>query len=70
MLSKEELAEVKAVIRELQPEAKIIETNFGKVDVKEVMATGEFDIEKISTSSGWAKNLLEDLSDHDEDEEH
>ena len=31
------LKKVKAIIRQLQPTAKIIETNFGKVDVKEII---------------------------------
>ena len=76
----EELNKVKAIIRQLQPTAKIIETNFGKVDVKEIIDTNNFDFEKVASSAGWIKELErddnEDIEDeeehdhHDEDEEH
>ncbi len=63
----EQLAEVKAVIKTLQPTAKIIETNYAKVDVKEIINTNYFDFEKISSSAGWIKELE---ADNDEEEEH
>ena len=76
----EKLNKVKAIIRQLQPTAKIIETNFGKVDVKEIIDTNNFDFEKVASSAGWIKELErddnEDIEDeeehdhHDEDEEH
>ena len=68
-VTKQELEEVKAVIRNLQPTAKIIETNYSKVDVKEVMDTNNFDFEEITTSAGWIKELEKD-EDEDEEEEH
>jgi G3E family GTPase len=73
-VSKEELAEVKAVIKTLQPTAKIIETNYAKVDVGEIMDTNNFDFESISTSAGWIKELEkeddEDEEEHDDHHEH
>ena len=51
----EELKQVKAVIRTLQPEAKLIETNYGKVDVGEILDTNSFDFEKVCNSPGWVK---------------
>ena len=65
-ISKEQLEEVKAVIKNLQPTAKIIETNYAKVDVKEIMDTNNFDFEEISSSAGWIKELEKD----EEEEEH
>lgn len=56
-LSKEELEKVKTVVKKLQPNAKIIETNYSKVDVKEIMDTKAFDFEKAVMSSGWAQEL-------------
>lgn len=56
-VSKEELDKVKAVIRKLQPEAKIIETNYGKVDVGEILNTKSFEFEKASMSAGWIQEL-------------
>ena len=65
----EELKEVKAVIKSLQPTAKIIETNYGKVDVGEIMNTNNFDFERISTSAGWIKELEKEDNDDDEEED-
>ena len=70
-VSKEELSTVKAVIKKIQPTAKIIETNYAKVDVKEIMDTGNFDFENIASSAGWIKELEKDEEDeHEEHEEH
>lgn len=68
-ISKEQLEEVKKVIKALQPTAKIIETNYAKVDVKEIMNTNNFDFEKISTSAGWIQELEKEDDEHEEDEE-
>lgn len=64
-VTENELNTVKAVIKKLQPTAKIIETNYAKVDVKEIIDTNNFDFEGVATSAGWLKELERD---HDEDE--
>ena len=66
-VSKEELNKVKAVIRALQPVAKIIETNYAKVDVKEIIDTNSFDFEKASTSAAWVRELERDDNEHEDD---
>ena len=74
-INEQEKADVLAVIKALQPDAKIIETNYGKIDVKEVLSTGNFDYRKIIQSAGWVKAMeldgenSEDL-DHEEHEHH
>ena len=74
-VNEKEKADVLEVIKALQPDAKIIETNYGKVDVKEVLSTDNFDYRKIIQSAGWVKAMelegenSEDL-DHDEHEHH
>lgn len=67
-VSEDELKKVKSVIRALQPVAKIIETNYAKVDVKEIIDTNSFDFEKAATSPAWVQELERD--DNEEDEEH
>ena len=72
-ISKEELEEVKTVIKKLQPTAKIIETNYAKVDIGQMISTNNFDFEKISSSAGWIKELEnehDEHEDHDEEDEH
>lgn len=56
-VSKEELEKVKQIIKKLQPTAKIIETNYGKVEAGEIIDTNNFDFEKVSTSAGWIQEL-------------
>ena len=71
-----EKADVLEVIKALQPDAKIIETTYGKVNVKDVLSTGRFDYERILNSAGWVKAMeiegenSEDLDEHDEHEQH
>ena len=70
-VSKEELQKVRAVVKTLQPVAKIIETNYAKVEVKEIIDTNNFDYEKTITSAGWYKELEREDNEEDEhDHEH
>lgn len=68
-VSEEELNKVKAVIKALQPVAKIIETNYAKVDVREIIDTNNFDFEKAASSPAWVKELERDDNEEDDDEE-
>lgn len=56
-ISAEELKHVKAVVRALQPEAKMIETNFGKVEIRDILDTKLFDFGKVSGSAAWIRQL-------------
>lgn len=56
-VSAEEKDKVLAVIKALQPQAKIIETTFGSVDVGEILSTNRFDYEKILESAGWIQAM-------------
>ena len=73
-VTEEQLNQVKSVIRHLQPTAKIIETNYAKVPVKDIMFTNNFDFEKIATSAGWVKELErednEEMEHHHHEEHH
>ncbi|MBO6076257.1 MAG: GTP-binding protein, partial [Fibrobacter sp.] len=66
-LSKTDLEHVKAVVRALQPDAKMIETNYGKVEMKDILDTKQFDFEKVGNSAAWAKELMKETSPEDED---
>ena len=65
----EELKKVKLIIKQLQPTAKILETNYGKVPVKEIIDTNNFDFEKVANSAGWIKELEKDEENDDEEHE-
>ncbi|MBQ4362852.1 MAG: GTP-binding protein [Oscillospiraceae bacterium] len=51
----EQLGRVKAMIKALQPHARIIEVSYGKVDVADILDTKCYDFEKAVTSAGWAE---------------
>ncbi len=74
-VTEEEKAAVIEVIKALQPEAKIIETTFGKVDVSEILETGKFDFRKVAQSAGWLRAMelkgenSDDLHDDDDDDD-
>ena len=66
----EELKKVKLIIKKLQPTAKIIETNYGKVNVSEIIDTNNFDFEEVSNSAGWIKEIIkDDTEDLEEDDD-
>lgn len=66
-VSEEDLNKVKSVIKALQPVAKIIETNYAKVDVKEIIDTNSFNFEKASNSAGWIQELERDDNENEDD---
>ena len=66
----EDLKRIKLIIRELQPTAKIIETNYAKVDVGEIIDTNNFDFEKVANSAGWIKEIEKDEDEENEEHEH
>lgn len=65
----EQLGRVKAMIKTLQPKARIIEASFGKVAVSDILDTKCYDFEEAVTSAGWAK-AYEEGADEDEHEHH
>lgn len=45
------------IIVALNPDAKLIETDFGQVDLKDVLGTGRFDIDKAEQHPLWFREL-------------
>ena len=69
-VTKAELESVRDVLTALQPNANVIETNYAKVNLKDILETKSFDFEKIATSSGWYKEIDEYVPVEDEEEHH
>ncbi|MGR3811817.1 GTP-binding protein [Jiulongibacter sp. NS-SX5] len=57
LVSPFKLAELKAVIKSLNPVAKIIESSFSNVPYQEIINTGLFDYAKAESSAGWIQEL-------------
>lgn len=51
---------LKAAIQKLNPDARIIHSEFSKVNPTEILNTGLFDFEKAQHSAGWQKELESD----------
>ena len=69
-ISEEQLNKVKTIVKTLQPNAKTIDTNYGKVPVSEILNTERFDFDEASMSAGWIQALENYDADEDEHEEH
>lgn len=72
-VSPKELERIKAIIRELQPKAEIIECNYADVELDKLLDTHLFDYDKVSASAGWIKGIETSEEDahkaeHEEDE--
>lgn len=57
LASPKQIKVLEAVISKLNPGAKIIHTEFGKVNPIEILNTGLFDFDKASQSAGWIREL-------------
>mgnify|MGYP004709790275 FL=1 len=64
LLENEKINKIEQLVRKLQPEAKIIRTVQAKIDLKDILDTKLFDMEKISYSAGWLKELELGFQDH------
>lgn len=61
LVSVEEMAELRAIVRSLQQSAVMIETTNSNVDLVEILNTDRFDFEKVMGSATWS-----DAMDHPE----
>lgn len=66
----EEGGRIRAIIRAIQPKAKIIDCNYADVDFDEILGTGMFDFEDVATSATWVREIEGHHDHHDHDEDH
>lgn len=71
----EEAGRIRAIIRAIQPKAKIIDCNYADVDFDEILGTGMFDFEDVATSATWVREIEghhheDDDDDHDHHDHH
>ena len=67
-----ELERIKQIVRNLQPDAEIIECDYANVDLDKIINTQMFDYNQVSGSAGWIKIIEghEEHDEHDDDDEH
>lgn len=65
-VTKEEAAEIKAVIRAIQPKAEIIECDYCDVDLARIINTSLFDFESVATSATWVQEIEKPAPEQEE----
>ncbi|MBR2487316.1 MAG: GTP-binding protein [Paludibacteraceae bacterium] len=77
-VSEEEREHIRAILRAIQPKAKIIDCDYCDVSFGEILDTELFDFEQVATSATWIQKVEEDIKEdhhhehhhHDEHEHH
>jgi len=74
-VSAEELLRIRKVVRALQPRARILECDYGDIELENILNTGMFDFERVATSATWIQEIEKrgdelDDDDDDDDDEH
>ncbi|MCE9598200.1 MAG: zinc metallochaperone GTPase ZigA [Spirochaetia bacterium] len=57
LISEQELARLETILHRLNPDARILKTEFGNVPLRSMLFTGLFDFETAAASPGWAREL-------------
>ncbi|QHW00740.1 GTP-binding protein [Spirosoma endbachense] len=57
LLSRYQVGELNAILQKLNPKARLIESQFSKVDPTEILNTGRFDFDEVSQSAGWIQEI-------------
>ncbi|SIR55756.1 GTPase, G3E family [Haladaptatus litoreus] len=65
LVDEEELDEIEATLRALQPRAELIRTEHGQISPDAVLQRGLFDRDAVSDSAGW-KRAMEHAGEHTE----
>ena len=68
-VSKEELARIRRIIEEIQPKARIIETDFCEIDLDQIINTRMFDFDEVATSAKWIQEVEGEAHDDDDDDD-
>nr|WP_156043308.1 GTP-binding protein [Paenibacillus sp. UNC451MF] len=56
-VSDDDLVELETILRKLQPRARLIRTEHGRVNPTDILNTGLFNFDEASHSAGWIKEL-------------
>jgi G3E family GTPase len=52
-VSPAELGRLRAIVKGINPGAKVLECNYGDIDLDEIIYTGMFDFDAVATSAAW-----------------
>ena len=66
----DELAQIKAVLKVLNPGAEIIECDYCDVPLSTIVDTKMFNFAKVATSATWVKEIEKDVNPEEEEHDH
>ena len=69
-VSAEEREHIRAILRAIQPKAKIIDCDYCDVPFGELLDTNLFDFEEVATSAAWIQGVEGDVEEHEHHHEH
>ena len=71
-VSAEELLRIRKVVRALQPRARILECDYGDIELENILNTDMFDFERVATSATWIQEIEKrgDELEHQDEHEH
>ena len=49
----EDLGRLRGILSSINPQARILECNYGNIDLDEIIYTGMFDFDRVATSAAW-----------------
>ena len=70
MVSEDEREHVRAILRAIQPKAKIIDCDYCDVPFGEILDTELFDFEEVATSATWIQKVEGEVEEHEHHHEH
>ena len=62
-----ELERIRQIVKNLQPDAEIIDCDYANVDLDKIINTQMFDYNEVNGSAGWIK-IIEGRDEHDDDD--
>ena len=66
----DELGTLRGIVKTINPGARVLECNYGDVDLQEIIYTGMFNFERVATSAAWIAAIEgEEEEDHEEEGE-
>lgn len=69
-VSEDELRRIRHILHTLQPEAEIIPCDYARVELDNLIHTGNFNFEKVATSATWVRELERPVTEQEEQEAH
>ena len=65
----EQLGRIRAIVRTLQPKARILECDYCDFDLEEILDTGMFQFDEVAASATWIQEVEHHDDDDDDDED-